>query len=199
MSFFPSSGWGHAGDIGRGGDRKKRELRSFRFRSVALQELDRMAQEHEINANQILERFLDRELILGHLWPQIHPVTIGREDLKRVLDIARDTEEGPSRLVTAGGEFGGTVPKQMFATHNVRPGWDTVIRSLDQVYGKTCNWFRFRHHVEGEDQHRLVFTHQLGLGWTDFQRGYQTEMLRSLLKAEPKITTETDRMLVLRT
>ena len=201
MSFFPSSGEYAMIDGRRDSSSKKKTkgLRAFRFKSDALWELDRMARERGANANQLLEKFLDRELILGRLWPQIHPVNIGREDLKMVLEIARaSSEQGPSKLVTAGGEFGGTVPTQMFAINNVEPSWDTVIYSLDQVYGKTCNWFEFNHHVENEDKHKLVFTHELGFGWTDFQKGYQTNMLRSLLKVEPKIIKETDRMLVLR-
>jgi hypothetical protein len=186
MAVFPASG-----DSGK-------VQRTFRLKKNTLSELDRIAKEMNVPVNQLADDCIIDGLIHIVLKRDVHAITIGREDMMSILEQIESIE----KIKELGEKLGRSVPKRLYALHNVEPSWKAVLSALDQVHGKACGWFVFKHYSQYDDRadkeiHRLIFTHDGGVKWTVFVEGYLTGMIRTLLKTEPKIGTVTDKMLEL--
>lgn len=186
MTLFPVSG------------NIDKDQRTFRFNRDTLIELDRMAKETGVSANQLAEDCLVEGFIHIVLKRDIQAMTLGREDIMSILELIKSIEQ----IKRLGERLGSSVPERLYALHNVEPSWKAVLSALDQVYGKTCGWFKFKHYsnqdrTTGKEVHRLIFTHDAGIKWTAFLERYMTSTLNRLLKVEPKIVIATDKMLKL--
>jgi hypothetical protein len=188
MSFFPSSG-----DNGRG-------QRTFRLKKNILRELDRLAKVMRGSSNQLVDDFLEEIFVRKMLKNGVRTMTLSREGVLNLLQLTNNDDDSAVRRV--GGDLGGSEPKQIYAVHDVKPSWDTLLTDLNKVYSKTYEWFEFTSHchsdpITGKETYRLIFTHDAGSKWTAFLEGYITNMIKSLLKAEPKVITATDNLLEL--
>lgn len=187
MALFPSSG-----------DAGGKEQRTFRFKKDTLRELDRMAKEMNVSANQLADDCIVENLIHKMLKNGIQTMTLSRESIMKILALSKDDNE----IRGVGWELGGSGPKQIYAIHDVELNWNALLIDLDRVYSKACGWFEFKHYCHrdrtGKETRRLIFTHDAGSKWTAFLEGHMMNMLKSLLNVEPKVVTATDKMLELR-
>lgn len=157
---------------------RKSVSKTYRIRKDVLDEIDKRANEYGISSNQLVNQWLTKCMYLEPLWKHLNAITIGRSTLLPIIASANKDE-----LEKIGSDLGKVISKNLFCLYNVELSWASVTYAFQEVYGKNCNWFDFKHHVM-DDTHNLVFVHDLGLNWSNFLNSYIGIILKTLLKVD---------------
>lgn len=158
--------------------------KTFRIKEGILDEIVRRSNEYKISANQLVNQWLAKCLVLDPLWLHLNALTISQKSFSRVLE-----QVDKNKLEQIGNEMGRTIAPHLFTLFNVTPDWTSIYYALENAYSNACNWFKLKHYNTKGTQ-RIICEHNLGLNWSYFLKGYLGSMLKSLINIEPKIEVD---------
>lgn len=158
--------------------------KTYRIKKEVIDEINSRSREQRISTNQLVNRWLEKCLILDPLWKHLDAMTIGQATFIKILKSSNKDE-----MEKIGSEMGRTIAKHLFTIYNIEPNWTSFNYMLEEAYSNTCNWFKFKHYINN-DTHQLICTHNLNINWSNFIKGYIESMLNNLFNVNPKIEIE---------
>ena len=132
--------------------------------------------------NTLLEKIISKYTTWG--WPlkqRLGLMVSTIEFLKTILDSC--SEEKVSAL---GDTFGRELPEKIIAFRSLPVNLETVVESY-AIYINQGGYGEAETRKEGMKYTRITVHHDLGLGWSTFNKAYLQAMFKTLLNMEAKV------------
>jgi len=163
-------------------NKKRRTIgRSFRIDEKSLAVLIEEAEKQGVSVNSLLNRLLQQYGYLRYMM-RYGAITLTKKGFMQIL------ESCPEEKIRENGKNAGkTIANEIMMTMGVQPNYSFVTCLLQKFLSEFAGWFECDHHIK-HDIEIFHLRHTLGPKWSIYLAEAATELLKSVIDAEVKIT-----------